>query len=224
MRLLVRKPRTSTDGIVQEDIMPRLKQAARWLYEITLSALLAMMIMVEETSREGSSLPGWISRPLRPLFPFLERLRPWTDTYLWRRLDFYLLWLFLALIMLIVVRLCGLTVLLRRILKLINGILIVAGFPLYCLEYSYGLMPPHANTRWLLLETAVAGAFAVLYLCRRLPAKAHWSIAVLAVHFGLWAWISQEARDNELRMFCLLLSACSCLGWSLWVRLPDQRA
>jgi hypothetical protein len=202
--------------------MPRLKQAARWLHEITLSALLAMMIMVEQTNREGSSLLGWISRPLHPLYPFVERLRPWTDAYLWRNPTFYFLWIFLALVMLVVLRLCELNVLSRRILKFIAGILIVAGFPLFCLKYL--LMPSYADTRWLLLETVVAIAFAVLYQRRRLPAKAHWSIAVLAVHFGLWAWISQEALDHESWMFCLLLSACSCLGWSLWVRLPDQRA
>jgi hypothetical protein len=71
-------------------------------------------------------------------------------------------------------------------LRALAGGFAISGFPLFALGFSGHHFGP--QVAWLLLETMAVLACGALYYMRRWPLPGALGVALLLLHFGLWAW------------------------------------
>jgi hypothetical protein len=113
----------------------------------------------------------------------------------------------------------------RELLRSVAGMFSLLALPIhwfYVAHLYYQVTdlpnPPHA---WLFLELAVVLVCAVFYLFARWPIPAWGSVALIALHHGLWGWLFLGGPYFWLAPFQTLVplvSLCSSLAWSLYVQ------
>lgn len=197
---------------------------ARLLHEIVFAIYFPLLIVW--TNAQTARIP-WVVR-LQLLIASYHRLHSPLDPEL--RLAIGLLWGLLAAIIFLCLRTLSRLSFTDFFLRTFAGMAAVAGFPLAYL-YSYGY------SAWVAPEVVAVVACAFLYLYRRWPLSAPWSISLLVVHFGLWTLVAWDSASRGPGLYLLwpgsdywiwtrmhpdliypLLGLCSTLLWAAYVR------
>jgi hypothetical protein len=103
------------------------------------------------------------------------------------RFTFVFLWTVSALCIFLLLRLFARFSLTEKCLRIIGGIVAVAGFPL---AFVYA----RRNYSLPLVEVAVALVCIYLYLYRNWPGKPYWAVLLLALHCAFWSWSAWAMR------------------------------
>jgi len=103
------------------------------------------------------------------------------------RFTFAFLWAVSALCIFLLLRLSARFSLTRKSLRIIGGIVAVAGFPL---AFVYA----RRNNPLPLVEVAIALVCIYLYLYRNWPRKAYWALLLLVLHCAFWSWCAWAMR------------------------------
>lgn len=156
-----------------------------WMNEILFSLNLAWLVIWHERMSSSSRL---YSLPLvRYLYLHTHFVEPETVIVqvCWSLLAGGLLFLFLR--VLSQLRTTG------KILGSIGGIIALAGFPFLAVLFPFAFFSPiriRDYSLWLLLETFAAVFCGVLYYLRKWPLPTSLTVALLFLHFILWAWVT----------------------------------
>ena len=162
-----------------------------WLYQILCALNLAMVIVSIWGERGGS--PAFLGKLAYPaytyLFPLLRRL--YHDSSFERNCVLYSMSLLLATIIFLLMLVLRYFSRLRSFILISAGGVSVAAYPISCLWSQWHLLRiSPAAALGLLLEILTVVVSAILYLHRRWPIPQRPTIVLLAMHFGLWAWVS----------------------------------
>jgi hypothetical protein len=145
-----------------------------------------MLIVTEETYRDGSVFLGRLSVPLYKAYALLAYVRHRPRFFPGFGIHTYLMWGLLAVIVFSCVRVLGQISRVRTFLVRASGFVIIAGLPLVWLRFPDLAVLPAGKTPWLLFELIVMVAFVFSYQCQRWRMPAEFSFLLLASHFGLW--------------------------------------
>lgn len=201
----------------------------RLAYELLFSIHCAFLVVAREDLQEGSVLLDKLQTPLLSLERLLANLLHRAVFTNDRRNLVFGSWWLLAVIIFVGVRALGRIVPIRNLLCHVVGVVAVVGPP-FC--YFFMTIEGHLSTgAWLKLEVAVIVACVLLYLYRRWPINAAFSILTLLLHYGLWGlviWGPTAWRDYLWQMTAtLVLPFCTSLAWGYYVRFsagPDPPA
>ncbi|HWR14198.1 MAG TPA: hypothetical protein VN577_05190 [Terriglobales bacterium] len=199
----------------------------RWLYEGSLSLLLAWMFIWVNRTRGFGHTGGLFDRAGQvKIFPYWERSNLLSYLY-WHRIinDNGLVleqvsWSFLLASMIFLILRAPVCVnLMSTILRTVGGALAVFGFPFFYLVDLYSLshsllldtvrITMFPLLVWLELIFVLAGAI-VIYLQRRRIAT-YLTIAFLVLHFSFWGWLTHN-YVNPLS----LIRTYQMQGYHIW--------
>lgn len=175
--------------------MPTIETAAnssylRYAYEIALSVYSSgLVIWMNDATSGWRNNPGdGIPWALQMEFLLTRDSHPPSlvdDPKL--RFAFALLWAVSALSLFLLLRLSAHFSLATEPLRIIGGIVAVAGFPITFVyaRRAYSL---------LLIEVVLALVCTYLYLYRHRPSKAYWAVLLLVLHSAFWSWCAWAMR------------------------------
>jgi hypothetical protein len=200
--------------------MPQPTTCFRWLYELSFSIYLALLVVTEEATKVGSSFLGKLGYPLLEwVYPLLARLLHRARFEPGLGLHTVVLWWLLTVIFVLCLRVLGRIAVIRTVLRQAAGFVIVAGFPLVWLHPGNQTGLLLATREWLLIEVVFVVACVCLFLYRRWPKGAALGVLVLLLHSGLWGWVSWGAITVGSWSVYLVLGSCTGLVWGFYVRM-----
>lgn len=167
------------------------------------------------------------------------------------RFAFLLLWLGSATLVFLCVRLLSRSSSLRSLLRVVSGMVAVAGFPIASAYTSFrgylnmlrsipqALLYAYAPHRWLGLEALASLVGLFLYAFSKRLQKATLALPMLFLHFAVWSWlvIFGAGSGNILlwpghswvsltrehpSLIYPLLGLLASVVWGLYVRRPNQ--
>jgi hypothetical protein len=208
-----------------------------WAYEVFFSLNLAWIVIWHERMSSSSRL---YSLPIvRYLYRHTRLVEPETVIV-------QVCWSFIVGgVMFLLLRLFSRLWSTGALLRSVAGILALTGFPFLavCLPFAFPY-PTHveAYTLWLVFETLVALLCGALYYFQKWPIPAGPTVALLFLHFTLWAWVTGTwiSPLQEIRVYGLggsgiwistafyfgfpVLGFLSSLTWAKVLRCDPNRA
>jgi len=160
----------------------------RWLYETSLALYIALMVELFEASKENSVLLAHVGYLPSSVYWMVGHLTHQEPFYPTRGTQFYILWLLLAAIIWIGLRIAERMSYLRFLLESVAGIAIAGAIPCLRLEGYHRLLwnSLSPGVRFaIVLETAIIILWAVAYAYQQRPSFPLWAIGI-ASHFLLW--------------------------------------
>ena len=189
----------------------------RWLHEFLFSTYFALLVVTEEeTCKAGSIFLKRLGYPLNEyVYPTLMRYHihlPGSHSIA--------LWWLLAVTFFVALRLLGRFAFTTVLLRNVAGFVSVAGFPVLVLPPCNitGLHLSYRICILLYLEIIISITYIFLYRFRGWAAKVALSVLLLAVHFGIWGWLTWQRIGISFWTIYLLLGFCSALLWAEYFR------
>lgn len=187
-----------------------LRIAHEFLFALNLG-LVARWAMAQAGSYSELTLQLWINRHLHP------------HSNVGGNIAFFVLALEVALSVFLLLRILSIFPWLKRFLSMV-GIVSLVALPSAWLYATRLREPfpgmPNAPRTWLYLELLATILIATVYLLAKWPFPEWNSIALLILHFGLWAWLFPVGNYFWLAPFDLvfpLAGLCSSLAWGLYI-------
>ena len=199
--------------------MLRLTKHARWLHEVSFSMYVAMLVVTEETYKDGSMFLGKMSLPLLKAYALVAYLRHRSRFFPGFGLHTCLMWGLLAVIVILCVRVLGQAAPVRTFLVRAAGFVIIAGLPLVWLRFPDLAGLPPGTTPWLMFEVVVMVALVFSYLFQRWRTPPEIGLVLLVFHFGLWGHLVGWAGPFSWWSVYALLGVWSGFAWGVCVGL-----
>lgn len=192
-------------------------QRMRWLHEIFFSLNLAWIAVWRW--RMGRSVPLYPLPVVRYLYGHTHFVEPQTviEQVCWS--------VIVGMFIFVLVRLISRLWLVEALMRTVAGALALAGFPFFSLTDRFAHLMPlrtDAYAPFLLFETLVVLLCATLFYVGKWHLPAGLSIALLFLHFTLWAWITEtwvspirEIRGYGLASLGIWISTLFHFGFPL---------
>jgi len=190
-----------------------------WLpicHEVLFALNLALVIVDESLIQARSKFLDYLAYPIwRGLYAILARAYGKPHIELGRRFESVALWILLAGIFVLLLRLLGRTSAKNMLLRAVPGFVAVGAVPAFSLQLE-GLA--NATSRWLLLEVVVACLSTALYLSGRWRLESALSALIASMHFGLWCWVAWVASRSWSCAVYPVLGFSSTVVWASYVK------
>ncbi len=200
--------------------MTRAKIWLRLSNELLFSLNLALLIVDEQEARGASRFLYYLGYPIwRGLYPLLARAYGMPHLRLGRVFEFFALSILLAAVLFLSLRVMRNLTAIRVVLRVMPGLIAVAGIPMLWLDFPFGF------SRWLLLDIIVASLSVALYLFGKWQFNGMWSALILAVHFGLWGWVSAVQVWPLWSWWCVVYPVAglsSTVVWAIYFKRSDE--
>ena len=190
----------------------------RWIHELLFSLNLAWMVIWYERLRRAELLYRLpIGRYVYERMHFLEPETVITQVC-WS--------IIVGVSVFVLFRLFSRFWLTGVVIRTFAGVLAVAGFPFFALTGRLAYFEPlriQAYSPFLVFETLVVLLCASLYYFRKWPLPPRLGVALLFLHFSLWAWLAdtwvspvQEISGYGLGSLGIWVSTLFHFGFPLW--------